>query len=81
MATHGISAQEAFKVDALTNITDAVRQHTTSENCWIEEMATWARVADRLGATPLEVAAAFVSGLMETQAKAGVVTEPAEHNV
>lgn len=80
MANNGISAQEAFKAEALTSITDAVRQHTTTENCWIDEMAEWSKVATRLGATPLEMAAAYVRGLMTPSEAVVVESQTAEKN-
>jgi hypothetical protein len=64
MTAHEFSAQEAFKLNALEDITNAVRQHaTTAEYCWIAEMVDSSKVVVVLGAEPLEIAAAFIKGL------------------
>lgn len=69
MAVHEISAQEAFKINALEEITNAVRQHAiTNEHHWVQEMADSSKASVVLGAEPLEIAAAFIKGLVKTEA-------------
>lgn len=69
MAAQEISAQEAFKINALEDITNAVRQHAiTNEHHWVQEMADSSKVAVVLGAEPLDIAAAFIKGLVKTAA-------------
>ena len=61
----------ATKAQALDHLTSAVHLHSTEETDWHAEIKTWSDASVWLGASPQEIADAFIEGLLNKNAEDG----------